>query len=56
MTSLTIKLVTVGNVGVGKTCVITRFHSGEYQEEYLVTIGAHFYSKEMTIDGETVKA
>jgi small GTP-binding protein len=35
--------------------VISRFHTGEYQDEYLVTIGAHFYSKVLEVKGETVK-
>ena len=48
-------MVTVGNVGVGKTCVISRYHTGEYKEEYLVTIGANFYSKDININDQNVK-
>ena len=51
----TIKLVTVGSVGVGKTCIIQRYHTGEFKEEYLVTIGANFYSKEIEVGSEKVK-
>lgn len=53
--SLRIKLVTIGTAGVGKTCVISRFQTGEFKNEYLVTVGASFFSKIMRVEDEEVK-
>jgi GTPase SAR1 family protein len=52
-----IKVIVVGNGGVGKTSMIKRFSTGEYEDKYKKTIGAAFKEKEMFIESakKTVK-
>jgi GTPase SAR1 family protein len=40
-----IKVVVVGNGGVGKTSMIRRFCKGQYTDEYKKTIGVDFLEK-----------
>lgn len=46
----TLKLVILGNSGVGKTSLMNRFHSNKYTGQYKATIGADFLSKTIQID------
>jgi small GTP-binding protein len=52
-----IKVIIVGNGQVGKTSMIKRFASGEYDDKYKKTIGAAFKEKELFIKSanKTVK-
>ena len=47
MTSIPIKLVMLGESGVGKTCVITIYTTGKFSEFAKPTIGAAFLTKEV---------
>jgi len=46
----TIKVVLVGQSGVGKTCIINRFISSEFNSENPPTSGSSFASKTMYFD------
>lgn len=50
----TLKLVILGNSGVGKTSLMNQFHSNKFTGQYKATIGADFLSKTIQIDGCTV--
>lgn len=49
------KIVLIGDMGVGKTCVVQRFKNGTFIERQGTTIGVDFTMKTMIIDGKRVK-
>lgn len=49
------KIVLVGDVGVGKTCVVQRFKKGTFIERQGNTIGVDFTMKTMEIQGKRIK-
>ncbi|CAL2040879.1 unnamed protein product [Caenorhabditis brenneri] len=49
------KIVLVGDMGVGKTCVVQRFRSGNFVDRQGTTIGVDFTMKTLNIDGKRVK-
>jgi Ras-related protein Rab-43 len=49
------KIVFVGDMGIGKTCVVQRFKNGTYIEKQGTTIGVDFTMKTLIIDGKRVK-
>jgi len=49
-----LKVMLLGESAVGKTSVFHRFVKNAYSETYKATIGADFYSKELTVDGADV--
>lgn len=52
---LVFKIVLVGDVGVGKTCVVQRFKTGIFMEKQGNTIGVDFTMKTLEIHGKRVK-
>ncbi|XP_050299848.1 ras-related protein Rab-38-like isoform X2 [Anthonomus grandis grandis] len=50
---LNFKLVVIGDFGVGKTSIISRYTDGEFSSSYKVTIGADFAVKTLEWDEET---
>ena len=46
------KITVIGNGGVGKTSLIRKFTLGNFQEDYIKTIGAQFSKYEQKIDGD----
>jgi len=46
---ISLKIVILGNSGVGKTSLMNRYHSNKFTGQYKATIGADFLSKEVTI-------
>ncbi|XP_016410361.1 ras-related protein Rab-43-like isoform X2 [Sinocyclocheilus rhinocerous] len=52
---LVFKIVLVGDVGVGKTCVVQRFKTGVFLEKQGNTIGVDFTMKTLEIHGKRVK-
>mmetsp|Transcript_22284 Transcript_22284/g.33450 ORF Transcript_22284/g.33450 Transcript_22284/m.33450 type:complete len:216 (-) Transcript_22284:304-951(-) len=44
-----LKVVILGDSGVGKTCIMNRYHTGKYTGQYKATIGADFLSKEVSL-------
>lgn len=49
------KIVLIGDVGVGKICVVQRFKLGIYVEKYGLIIGVDFIMKMLQIDGKLIK-
>ncbi|KAM6981388.1 ras-related protein Rab-43 [Aplochiton taeniatus] len=49
------KIVLVGDVGVGKTCVVQRFKTGIFIERQGNTIGVDFTMKTIEIQGKRIK-
>ena len=50
------KIVMIGDSGVGKSNILSRFTKNEFNFETKTTIGVEFAQKSMTIDGKTIKA
>ena len=49
------KVVLVGDAGVGKTCIVQRFKSGNFVERHGSTIGVDFTMKTIRVDNKKVK-
>jgi len=49
------KLVFLGDIDVGKTCIITRFMYDSFDTQYVATIGIDFLSKTMYLEDRTVR-
>lgn len=50
-----IKLIVIGDSGVGKTNLITRFCENHFKETYVATIGVDFKIKTLPIGDKTFK-
>jgi Rab family protein len=50
-----IKLVLLGDSGVGKTSIVTQYVSGNVPDNINPTIGAAFVTKEVTIDSQSLE-
>ncbi|XP_076961047.1 ras-related protein RABF1-like [Bidens hawaiensis] len=54
--NLRVKLVLLGDSGVGKTCIVLRFVRGQFDPTSKVTVGASFLSQTIALqDSTTVK-
>jgi len=51
-----VKLVMLGNSGVGKTSIITRFNKSQFPETVRATIYTDFVFKDVRIEGKTLRA
>mmetsp|Transcript_37173 Transcript_37173/g.45381 ORF Transcript_37173/g.45381 Transcript_37173/m.45381 type:complete len:175 (+) Transcript_37173:275-799(+) len=49
-----VKIVAIGDSGVGKTSLIQMFEHSRFTENFKPTIGADFSNKEIAIDGKVV--
>ena len=50
------KIITLGNAGVGKTSILKRYISGQFEENLCSTIGIEFSIKELTLkNGKSIK-
>lgn len=49
-------VVLVGDSGVGKSNLLSRFTKGEFYEENKSTIGVEFAVKNVQVDSKTIKA
>lgn len=49
-----VKIVAIGDSGVGKTSLIQMFEHSRFTENFKPTIGADFSNKELQIDGKVV--
>ena len=49
------KIVLLGDMGVGKTCICNRYHSGEFSTSHEATIGGSFLTKDVELDTHIVK-
>lgn len=50
------KCVIVGNPGVGKTNLMTRFTKGEFSKQAKSTVGVEFSTRQIDHDGLTIEA
>ncbi len=50
-----IKLVIIGDSGVGKTCFLMRFAEDSFTSTHISTVGIDFKIKPVVIDGKTIK-
>ena len=51
----TVKIIVIGDSGVGKTNVISRFKGDVFKKRYIATIGIDFQVSTMEIDGKKIK-
>lgn len=49
------KVIIIGDTGVGKSCILYRATTGEFKDQYEVTIGAEYNTIVVRIRGKTVK-
>ena len=50
-----LKLLLIGDSGVGKSCIMLRFADDTCKWSYIGTIGIDFWTKTIQLDGKTVK-
>ena len=50
-----VKVVLLGDAGVGKSCLVLRFVTGSFDKYSESTIGASFMSKLITVDSQPIK-
>jgi small GTP-binding protein len=50
-----LKLLLIGDSGVGKSCILLRWHYDTFESNYISTIGVDFQIKTVEIDGVRVK-
>ena len=50
-----IRLLIIGDAGVGKTSLLVRFHEDSFSNNQKTTIGVDYKAKEVDITGEKVK-
>lgn len=48
--TVTHKIVLLGDMGVGKTCISIRYYSGRFSEAHEPTIGGSFMTKDVELD------
>ena len=49
------KMIFVGDQGTGKTCILNRFATNQFDEQYQTTIGLDFQSKNVSIHDQDVR-
>jgi small GTP-binding protein len=52
---LTLKVIIIGDSGVGKTNLLTRYSEGIFKDSYVATIGVDFKIKVIDLNGQRVK-
>ena len=53
--SITFKILTIGESGVGKTCILRRFVENKFLKNHLATIGIDFKTKTLNINNQEIK-
>ena len=53
--STTFKILTIGESGVGKTCILRRFVENKFSKNHLATIGIDFKTKTLNINNKEIK-
>ena len=53
--SKTFKILTLGESGVGKTCILRRFVENKFLKNHLATIGIDFKTKTLNINNQEIK-
>ena len=49
------QILLLGDMAVGKTCLINRYTNGVFKEEYISTVGFDYYTKQEEINNKTVQ-
>merc|ERR1712008_177161 len=52
---LPLKLLLIGDSGVGKSCLLLRFADDTYTDSYISTIGVDFKIRTVDLDTKTIK-
>jgi len=50
-----IKLLLIGDSGVGKSCLLLRFSEDTFTSSFITTIGIDFKIKKVFLDGKWIK-
>uniref|UniRef100_A0A453M9K3 Uncharacterized protein n=2 Tax=Aegilops tauschii subsp. strangulata TaxID=200361 RepID=A0A453M9K3_AEGTS len=50
-----IKLLLIGDSGVGKSCLLLRFSDGSFTTSFITTIGIDFKIRTVELDGKRIK-
>merc|ERR1719250_371004 len=50
-----IKLLMIGDSGVGKSCILLRFSDDSFTQSFITTIGIDFKIKTIDLDGKRIK-
>jgi small GTP-binding protein len=53
--SYLLKLIVIGDTGVGKSNLLKQFTVGQFHEKYVATIGVEFGAKVLRIRGQNLK-
>ena len=51
----TCQILLLGDMAVGKTCLINRYTNGVFKEEYISTVGFDYYTKQEEINDKTIQ-
>ena len=51
----TLKILTLGDASVGKTCILLRFAENEFPQTTMPTIGIEYKTKEIVVRGRLIK-
>ena len=51
-----VKVVLVGDSGVGKTNIMSKYLKNEFREDSKATVGVEFGAKQFTVEGHSIKA
>ena len=49
------KYIVIGDSSVGKSCIVAKYLTGGFEEEFKTTIGIEFGSKDLTINGKVYR-
>lgn len=49
-----VKIIIIGESGVGKTALLHQYVTGNFIQEHKSTIGADFHTSELSIDAKTI--
>jgi len=49
------KIVVIGDIGVGKTSILSRFRYGSFESEYMPTLGIDFFTKNLFFEDKTIR-
>jgi len=55
MADIKFKITVIGDAAVGKTSLIKKYTKGEFQKEYISTLGTQFTRHEQIIDGVSIE-
>lgn len=50
-----LKLLTIGDSGVGKSALLLRYYDKTFSSNFIATIGLDFKSKDVVLDGSKVR-